>query len=183
MLKLRPITLILCCALLVLALAGCGAKANEPSTAAPAETDPIISTIPLTEEEVGILEAMGSDVNVVADADYANIVTTLQDHPDSYEGQVYQVEGVYSTETINGVQTPFVSRTLVHEGEETKCGMPLMYLSKEIPDGAWTRVSAIIGTGDFEGETQAVLEVVAIETLAQAGQSQMEWDGVGHSHE
>lgn len=179
MLKQKSMTLILCCVLLVLALAGCGSENNEPSTSAPVETLP---TIPLTEEEIGILEAMGSDVNVIADADYANVITTLQDHPDSYAGQVYQLEGVCSTETINGVETPFVSRTLVHEGEETNCGMPLKYLTKEIPDGAWARVTAIIGTSEYDGETRAVLEVVAIETLGEAGQSRLEWDGVGHQH-
>lgn len=164
----KKIALLLCTALLLLSLAACGDTAAAP--------------IPLTEEEAGILEAMGSDVNLITDADYANALTTLQAHPGTFSGQVYQFEGVYTTSTVNGVETPFVYRTLVHDGAETICGLPLKYLEKELPDGAWARVTAIVGTDDFGGETQTVMEVVAVETLEKAGQSQLEWDGVGHHH-
>lgn len=164
----KKIALLLCTALLLLSLAACGDTAAAP--------------IPLTEEETGILEAMGSDVNVVSDADYAAVLTELQAHPGDFSGQVYQFEGVFTTSTVNGVETPFVYRTLVYNGEETVCGLPLKYLEKELLDGAWTRVTGIVGTDDFGGETQTVMEVVAVETLEKAGQSQLEWDGVGHQH-
>ena len=168
MLKLKRITSVICSALLVLAIVGCSSDNFEP--------------IPLTDDETEILAAMGDDVNVITDDDYSHTVIELQAHPGNYSGQVYQLEGVYTTERINGVDTSFVYRTLVHDGEKTICGLPLKYLEKEIPDGAWIRVTAIIGTEDYDGETCTVMEVVAVEALAEAGQSQLEWDGVGHQH-
>ncbi len=168
MLKLKRITFIICSALLVLAIAGCSSGSSKP--------------IPLTEDESEVLAAMGDDVNVITNDDYSRAVIELQAHPGSFSGQVYQLEGVYTTESINGVDTPFVYRTLVHDGEKTTCGLPLKYLVKEIPDGAWIRVTAIIGTEDYDGETCTVMETVAVEALAKAGKSQMEWDGVGHQH-
>lgn len=184
MLNLKRITLVLCSALLMLAIAGCGAEQSKDNTEAGSETNVGTSSevIPLTDEESGILEEMGSDVNVITDEDYSSTVIELQAHPGRFSGQVYQLEGVYTTSTVNGVETPFIYRTLVHEGEETTCGLPLKYLEKEIPDGAWARITAIIGTEDYGGETCTVMEVVAAETLAQAGQSQLQWDGVGHQH-
>ena len=168
MLKLKCITLVLCSMFLLLTITGCSEEQAE--------------AIPLTDEEARILEAMGDDINVIADKDYSYTVIELQAHPGNSTGQVYQLEGVYTTSTVNGVETPFIYRTLVHEGEETICGLPLKYLEKEIPDGAWIRVTAIIGTEDYGGEPCTVMEVVAAEALAQAGQSQLEWDGVGHQH-
>lgn len=164
----KRITLIICCALLLGLLAGCGAAKTE--------------AIALTQEETGILQQMGDDVNVIAEADYPSAVTELQAHPDAFSGQVYQLEGVYTTATVNGVETPFVYRTLVHDGEKTTCGLPLKYLEKELPDDAWIRVTAIINTGDFDGQSYTVMEVVAVESLAQAGQAELAWDGVGHQH-
>lgn len=160
--------LLLCCALLLSSLAGCGGAGD--------------GTIPLTDEESEILEMMGEDVHIITDEDYAAAVTELQAHTDAFSGQVYQLEGVYTTVTLNGVETPYVYRTLVHDEEETICGLPLKYLEKELPDGAWARVTAIINGGDFDGETRTVMEVVAVETLAETGQAQLEWDGVGHHH-
>lgn len=166
--KLKQITSIICSALLVLAIAGCSSENSN--------------SIPLTDDESEVLEAMGDDVNVITDDDYSGIVIELQAHPGNFSGQVYQLEGVYTTGSVNGMDTPFVYRTLIHDGEETTCGLPLKYLEKEIPDGAWIRVTAIIGTEDYGGETCTVMEVVAVEALAKAGQSQLEWDGVGHQH-
>lgn len=184
MLKSKLITLVLCSALLMLTIAGCGAERSKDNTKAGSETSAATSSevIPLTDEESGILEEIGDDVNVITDGDYSSIVIELQAHPGDFSGQVYQLEGIYTTSTVNGVETPFIYRILVHDGEETICGLPLKYLEKEIPDGAWTRITAIIGTEDYSGETCAVMEVVAAETLAQAGQSRLEWDGVGHQH-
>ncbi len=164
----KHITLICCCALLLFSLVGCGGQKAQ--------------AIPLTEEETALLEAMGGDINAVEDQDYAAAVTELLAHPDAFSGQVYQLEGVYSTEKLNGTETPFVSRTLVHDGEQTQCGLPLRYLEKDLPDGAWVRVTAIINTGDFSGQPSAVMEVVAVEALEKAGAAQLDWDGVGHQH-
>lgn len=164
----KRITLILCCALLLVLFAGCGAAKAEP--------------IALTQEETGILQQMGDDINVVAEADYPATVMELQAHPDVFSGQVYQLEGVYTTANVNGVETPFVYRTLVHDGEKSTCGLPLKYLEKELPQNAWIRVTAIINTGEFDGTDYTVMEVVAVEALAQAGQAELAWDGVGHQH-
>ena len=157
-----------CCALLLASLVGCGEQKAQ--------------AIPLTEEETSLLAAMGGDIKTVGDEEYAAAVTELQAHPDAFSGQVYQLEGVYSAETLNGTETPFVSRTLVHDGEKTQCGLPLRYLEKELPEGSWVRVTGIINTGDFSGQTGTVMEVVAVEALEKAGAAQLDWDGVGHRH-
>lgn len=168
MMKLKRIIAVICSVLLALAIAGCGSGDAD--------------SVSLTKEESKVLEAMGDDVNVIADEDYAGIVVELQAHPDNFAGQVYQLEGVYTTVSINGADTPFVYRTLVHDGEETVCGLPMKYLEKELSDGAWIRVTAIIGAEDYGGEVCTVMEVVAVEVPDEAGQPQLEWDGVGHQH-
>jgi uncharacterized membrane protein YcgQ (UPF0703/DUF1980 family) len=160
----RKITAIVLCALLVLsALSGCGS-----------------SRVTLTEEETNILEMMGDDVHAVADADYAEVVTELQDNADEFTGEVYQLEGIYTTTTINGEESPYVYRTLVNGDEKTECGLPLKYLEKDLPDGAWIRVSGIVNSGEFQDLSCTVLEVVAVESLDETGQTELTWNGSGH---
>lgn len=158
----------LLCAVLLTVLAGCSQSAK---------------TIPLTDKEKDILAQMGDDVVAVSDEDWAETVTELQYHCDAFTGQVYQLEGIFrASQEINGVEAPYVYRTLVNGGEKTETGLPLAYLTKELPDGAWVRVSAIINGGEYGGETLTTLEVVAVETLAKAGQAELTWSGSAHNH-
>ena len=138
-------------------------------------------TVPLTEEEIDLLNAIGNDLRVISEADYANEVTEMIHHTASYTGQVVQIEGVYSS-NLNGDSIPYVYRTLVANGTETTCGLPLVYLETEIPDKAWIRVSAIVGSGEVNGKSVTVLEVIAIESLSKSGQKTVEWTGSAHNH-
>ena len=186
MLKTKQIALALCMVLLIVLIAGCNSGRTEPIplTESPlvSEKEPV-ARIPLTAEEESILEIMGDDVNRISEEDYSHAIFELQAHPDSFSGQVYQLEGIYSSAfNMNGQETPFVYRALVHNGEESVCGLPLKYMEKEIPDNTWIRVTAIIGTETFGDGEGTVLEVVAVETMDSVGQSPLEWDGVGHHH-
>ncbi len=100
-------------------------------------------TIPLNQEEVALLEAIGSDLVVISETNYADVVTEMIYHTDSYSGKVIQVEGVFSS-NLNGDSIPYVYRTLSNNGAETICGLPLAYLEKDLPDSAWVRVSGIV---------------------------------------
>lgn len=166
----------------VLALIMCVSCADEQGET-PSEDIGKTEVISLTAEEAELLEAMGEDVQIISEADYANAVTELQYHTSSYSGQVFQLEGVLKTASINGTETPFVYRTLNNAGEKTECGLPLKYLEKAIPDGSWVRVTAIINSGDFGGQPYTVMEVVAIEVPAESGAAELNWTGSQHNHE
>lgn len=140
-----------------------------------------VETISLTEEEVNLLNAIGDDIEVVSESKYAEIVTEMIYHTHSYTGKVIQVEGVFSS-NLNGASLPYVYRTLTNNGVETICGLPLLYLDKEIPDNAWIRVTGIVNSGEVNGASATVLEVVAIESLSKEGQKVLEWTGSTHNH-
>lgn len=166
------------CGLLCLPLAACGGNAETTSTSA-GDRQVTYEEVPLTEEEKSILEAMGSDVNIIANEDYRTTVSELIYHTSSFVGTVYQLEGVFS---LDGEEAS-VFRTLVN-GEQTQIlGLPLRYLEKEIDNGAWIRVTGIVAEGERNGETGTVLDVVAIETLPEYGQANLQWDGSSiHQH-
>lgn len=161
---------VLLCLLLCLSMAACGGKEQPASTH---DHQPTYQIVSLTDQEKEILKAMGKDVQVISDADYASMVTELIYHTDSYLGTVYQLEGVFSIDGENG----FVYRTLVN-GEQTQIlGLPLDCLYKQIDDGAWIRVTGIVDEDLSDGHHSTVLDVVAIETLATYGQDELKWDG------
>lgn len=166
----------------LLALMMCVSCSRDQDDKTPGESTQEVNAISLTEEEAALLEAMGEDVQIIPEADYANTVTELQYHASSFSGQVFQLEGVLKTVSINGVETPFVYRTLNNAGEKTECGLPLKYLEKEIPDGSWVRVTAIINIGDFNGQSLTTMEVVAIEVPAETGAAELNWTGSQHNH-
>ncbi len=141
-----------------------------------------VETVPLTQEESSILEAIGGDLEIISEANYANEVTEIIYHTNSYTGRVVQLEGIFSS-NLNGDSIPYVHRTLVNEGIETVCGLPLLYLEKEIQDNAWIRVSGIVNIGEVGGKAVAVLEVIAIESLAERGKEVLEWSGHTHAAE
>ena len=176
---LKKFTTLIC---ILLALLMCASCSNDQSGDNPEQNNVQVDVIPLTTEEAELLEAFGDDLQIVSEEDYPNTVTELQYHADDYSGQVFQIEGILKTTTINGVETPFVYRTLNNAGEKTECGLPLKYLEKEISDGSWVSVTAIINTEDYNGSTQTVMEVVAIEAPANTGNAELNWTGSQHNH-
>lgn len=165
----KKLIAILLSLVLTLALTACG-TAESVQTA-----QPVVATVPLTQEESGILEAMGEDVNVIANEDYIHTVAELLYHGDSFSGQVYQLEGSLR-KSDEGV---FVYRNLVHDGEKTELGLPLRNLEKDVPDGAWVQLTGIVAV-DEDGNT--VLDVVAIVVPAEVGEVDMDWAG-GELHQ
>lgn len=140
------------------------------------------AAVTLTEDEAEVLELMGEDIIVVTDEDYAETVDELANHTGEFNGKVYQFEGVYSVDDSAEEPVPGVSRTLVNGDEETVCGLPLVYQEKEIEAGSWVRVTGIVNEGEINGENMNVLEVVAIEVLAEEGNAELEWEGSAHEH-
>lgn len=159
------------CIVLSILLTACGNKASEEFKTEKVDYD----AVTLTEEENGILNAMGADVNVITDDTYVSTVSELVYHTETYAGSVYQMEGVIS---IDG-ENVSVYRTLVHGDETMQLGLPLRYMEKDIVDGAWVRVTGVVA----EGDSGTVLDVVAIEAPTQYGQTEFEWDGEDiHQH-
>ncbi|WP_322199590.1 hypothetical protein [Acutalibacter intestini] len=146
-------------------------------------TENAAEVIPLTSEEKDILSQMGEDIHVVSDEDFPQIVPEIIAHCADYTGQVYQMEGFYTVENVNGEESPYFYRTLVNNGEKTICELPMKYLEKELPLGAWVRVTAIINFSDLGGEEFATLEVVAVESLAMPKKTELPWNGPSHEHE
>ena len=164
----KQIAAVLCAGLLLLACIGCGGG-------------PAIS---LTDEEKDILDQMGTDVHQVAETDWAATVPELQAHPGEFSGQVYQFEAAYhASGEINGTQTAYISRTLVNGNDKTELRIPVSGMpEKEVPDGAWIRLSAIVETGEYGGETMTALMVFAVETPEKPGNAELTWDGPTHNH-
>ena len=174
----KRILYVFLCGVLCLSMAACGGNAKDESTSS---GDPQVAykEVRLTEEEKSILEAMGSDVNVITDEDYMKTVSEMIYHTAGFAGAVYQMEGVF---TFDG-ENASVYRTLVN-GEQTQVlGLPLNCLEKEIDNGAWVRVTGIVAEGETNGEPATVLDVVAIEALPVCGQATLQWDGSSvHQH-
>lgn len=165
------------CAVICLAL--CMPFAACADEAASGSTNVGTEAVALTEEEQGILEAIGSDIHVVPDEDYIKTVAEIMYHTAEYAGQVFQLEGVLCVEE-DGIQ---LYRTLVSENETMTLGLPMRYLEKEIADGSWVRVTAIVDQDETAEQSTAILDIVAIESLAEAGEAELAWDGAEiHQH-
>lgn len=162
------IAMALCAGLILLACVSCGGSA----------------AISLTDEEKDILDQMGMDVHQVAEADWAATVPELQAHPGEFSGQVYQFEAAYhASGEINGTQTAYISRTLVNGGEKTELRIPVSGMpEKDVPDGTWIRLSAIVETGEYGGETMTALFIFAAETPENPGSAEITWNGPVHDH-
>ena len=159
----KKILLLLIAAIMSMSLVACGGE----------ET-----LVALGDDEKDILEQMEEDINVVTDDTYVEVMGELLGHVGQYNGQVYQLEGVY---TVEG-DTVSVSRTLVNGEEKTTCGLPMQYQTKDIENGSWIRVTGVINSVEVEGENITVLDIVAIEALAQTGEAELEWEGEFQHH-
>lgn len=170
----KKLTVFLICAAMCIAMAACGGSGEPVATDANVAFDPV----PLTEEEAAVIEMMAEDINHISDADYISSVSEIIYHTDAFEGQVFQLEGILS---IDG-ESMSLYRNLVHGDQTQKLGLPLRYLEKEVPSGAWVRVTGIVASAEVDGQTVSVLDIAAIEGLSEAGQAELEWDG-GSTHQ
>ncbi len=120
-----------------------------------------------TDEE--LLEVLKDDIHVVADNDYAAMVKAFTEETDQYTGDIYQLEGLYTTE--NGF--PYITRTAADGDSKTASGMPLKYVDGEPEEGAWIRITGIVNYGEVNGENRAVLETVVLEVMEEQGQAEV----------
>ena len=123
----------------------------------------------LTAEEIELLKAVEDDIQVVHEPEYVSTLTVLQSHSHDYEGQIFQLEGVYSEKYGHG-ETPCVYRSVMMEGDEWIYSMLITGFNKEISEGSWIRVTGILSNkADDHGHTNVVLDVLAIEVLSSEG--------------
>lgn len=153
---------------------------SEVAPEAAEEETKEIGPATLSEEDKSLLEAMGPDIVVLDDETFAVNVTELIHHVGAFNGFVYQLEGVYTAE-LDEEGNPYVYRTLVNGDESTVAALPLVYLTKDIAEGSWIRVTAIIGTAEINGVESTVLEVVTIEN-DDPGAAELAWSGSEHAH-
>lgn len=175
---LRKSAIIAACAVLCLSAAACG-KGGEDKENSTGSTNIDTTTVPLNEDEKELLDAVNDDIHVVTDDNYINTLVELTSHTDEFSGQIYQIEGVY---TKDG-DIPYISRNLVNNGEKTPLGLPLVYMTKDLPTSTWVRVTGIVNEGEVGGENQTVFEVLSIESLPEAGEAELPWNGkFEHNH-
>lgn len=123
----------------------------------------------LTSEEIELLKAIENDIQVVYEPEYVNTVTLLKEHTHDYEGQIFQMEGVYSLKYGHG-ETPCVYRSVMIEGQEWIYSMLISGVTKTVEEGNWIRVTGILSNkADDHGHSNVVLDVLAIEILSQEG--------------
>ncbi len=151
-------------------------------TSCSSDTPTSTKVVTLDSDEQLVLDAMGDDIKIVSEEDYPITVTELVAHTASYTGQVYQIEGIFTMAHFND-GNPFVYRTLINGNTKTIAGLPLKFLTKEIDEGSWVRVTGIINEGTVDGTKLTVLEVVAIETVGERGNAELTWSGSSHNHE
>lgn len=132
----------------------------------PGEPEPLLDA-DATDEE--LLEVLKDDIHVVADDEYAAMVKAFTEETDQYTGDIYQLEGLYTTE--NGF--PYITRTAADGDSKTASGMPLKYVDGEPEEGAWIRITGIVNYGEVNGENRAVLETVVLEVMEEQGQAEV----------
>ena len=134
------------------------------------EPEPLLDA-DATDEE--LLDVLKEDIHVVTDDDYIAMVKAFTEETDEYTGDIYQLEGLYTTE--NGF--PYITRTVVDGDSKTASGMPLKYVDEKLEEGAWIRITGIVNYGEVNGENRAVLETVVLEVMEEQGQAELSAHG------
>lgn len=181
------LTLLLCAATLLLCACGgrepaadpsSGAKPTEvtaPAAAVEAPASGETTAALLTEEEIETIKLFGEDLIVVDDESFGELVSEIVYHVGAFDGTVLQLEGQLKG---SGEDTALF-RVLTDGDKETQIRLPLRYLSKEIPEGSWIRVTGIV---NHDQDAGSVLDTVAIEALPEQGQVVLNWSGSAHNH-
>ena len=195
----RKILVILLSLMMVLSLCACGKTQNStpvPATEAPApatevpvsetaapapvaeapaeEAKPVETKeeVELNQDEQELITLVGEDLNVVDDGNFASVVPELIYHVGEHDGEVYMMEGIFHQ---HGDEI-FLGRTLKNGDEVTELMFPMRYLNKEIADGSWVGVTGVINSEN----SATVLDIIAIEVKAEAGNAVLEWSGHHH---
>lgn len=121
-----------------------------------------------TDEE--LLELVDEDIHVVTDDDYIETINDIKKNTDKYSGQLYQIEGTW----VEKDGTSYISRTVVDGEDKKELSLPLVYMNKDLEEGAWIKVTGVINTGEVDKKTVAVLEAVVVEPLETQGQAELQ---------
>lgn len=134
---------------------------EEGTTAETTESAEDTGEYELSEDDRETLEAIGDDLHVVDEADFASVVSGLTSEN---VGQVYQLTGYYVVaEADDGEEAPFLSDGV---GEEMTTGIELTYLTVSPTVGAKYTIYGIVGEQEHEDHTDIVLEVITIESYS-----------------
>ena len=171
----KRLTAILLCIVLVVCLTACGqskpAGITPGGSAASAPQGPVA----MTDEEKDLVSALKEDTTTLTDDDYITQVAEILYHTADQTGKVYELEGVLGVDGENKT----LYRTLVNGSEKTTLALPLRYADKDIAAGAWIHVVGVVAADDSGA---SVLDVVAMESLAKAGNAELSWAG-GELHQ
>lgn len=170
----RFITILLCM-VLCLGLVACGQSKTDATTAPAASAEGPKGPVAMTDEEKELVEALKEDTTTVTDDTFISQVAEILYHTADETGKVYELEGVFGVD--GNSQT--LSRTLVNGSEKTVLSLPLRYADKDVGNGAWIHVVGVVAADD---NGASVLDVVAMESLAKAGNAELSWAG-GEIHQ
>ena len=171
----KRLTAILLCIVLVVCLTACGQSKPAGTTAGGSETSAPQGPVAMTDEEKDLVSVLKEDTTTLTDDDYITQVAEILYHTADQTGKVYELEGVLGLDGENKT----VYRTLVSGSEKTTLALPLRYADKDIAAGAWIHVVGVVAADDSGA---SVLDVVAMESLAKAGNAELSWAG-GELHQ
>ena len=170
----KRLTAILLCIVLVACLTACGQSKPAGGSETSATSAPQ-GPVAMTEEEKDLVAALKEDTITLTDDDYITQVAEILYHTADQTGKVYELEGVLGVDGENKT----LYRTLVNGSEKTTLALPLRYADKDIAAGAWIHVVGVVAADDSGA---SVLDVVAMESLAKAGNAELSWAG-GELHQ
>lgn len=171
----KRLTAILLCIVLVACLAACGQSKPAGTTAGGSETSAPQGPVAMTDEKKDLVSVLKEDTTTLTDDDYITQVAEILYHTADQTGKVYELEGVLGVDGENKT----LYRTLVNGSEKTTLALPLRYADKDIAAGAWIHVVGVVAADDSGA---SVLDVVAMESLAKAGNAELSWAG-GELHQ
>lgn len=171
----KRLTAILLCIVLVACLAACGQSKPAGTTPGGSETSAPQGPVAMTDEEKDLVSALKEDTTTLTDDDYITQVAEILYHTADQTGKVYELEGVLGVDGENKT----LYRTLINGSEKTTLALPLRYADKDIAAGAWIHVVGVVAADDSGA---SVLDVVAMESLAKAGNAELSWAG-GELHQ
>lgn len=173
--NMKRLTAILLCIVLVVCLTACGQSKPAGTTAGGSETSAPQGPVAMTDEEKDLVSVLKEDTTTLTDEDYITQVAEILYHTADQTGKVYELEGVLGVDGENKT----LYRTLVNGSEKTTLALPLRYADKDIAAGAWIHVVGVVAADDSGA---SVLDVVAMESLAKAGNAELSWAG-GELHQ
>ena len=173
--NMKRLTAILLCIVLVACLTACGQSKPAGTTAGGSETSAPQGPVAMTDEEKDLVSVLKEDTTTLTDDDYITQVAEILYHTADQTGKVYELEGVLGVDGENKT----LYRTLVSGSEKTTLALPLRYADKDIAAGAWIHVVGVVAADDSGA---SVLDVVAMESLAKAGNAELSWAG-GELHQ